>query len=277
MSKQLPVKKIYVDTKFRRKDSVSTSNFKVDLPYSLTFPDNAIFYIDDINIPNSFYVVQAGLNDKLYFRLTDGALNADYILTIPEGNFNGSQFATVLQEQLFAVTNGLLVQSSFDTRTQLLRVGFTNYSFRVFTDYELANNTHNWVGAAYDSKSLQTANELLTNTKDLSDVAIAGANVSFYLMLIPIRNIYIRSPMQSSFSNIGANGDSNILCKVPVNANYGEMITHSSSLGADFHNCSKATWKTLEILITDVNGTVVNLHGCNWSFSIIFSLQNTDL
>ena len=35
MSKDLPVKKIYIDSKFRRGDSVSSSNFKIDLPQTL--------------------------------------------------------------------------------------------------------------------------------------------------------------------------------------------------------------------------------------------------
>ena len=31
----LPIKKIYCDTKFRRNDSKSTSDFKIDLPQTL--------------------------------------------------------------------------------------------------------------------------------------------------------------------------------------------------------------------------------------------------
>ena len=42
----LPIKKIYIDTKYKRRDSVSNSNFKTDLPTTLTFPDNSVFYIE---------------------------------------------------------------------------------------------------------------------------------------------------------------------------------------------------------------------------------------
>ncbi len=45
-SNELPVKKIYIDSQFRRHDSVSTSNFKIELPYTLKLPDNTIFYVD---------------------------------------------------------------------------------------------------------------------------------------------------------------------------------------------------------------------------------------
>ena len=53
----LPVKKIYVDSRFKTKDSVSHSNFKFELSQSLTLPRNATCYIDDITIPHSWYNV----------------------------------------------------------------------------------------------------------------------------------------------------------------------------------------------------------------------------
>ena len=35
----LPIKKIYVDTKYKSAGSASNSNFKIDLPISLSFPE----------------------------------------------------------------------------------------------------------------------------------------------------------------------------------------------------------------------------------------------
>ena len=32
----LPIKKIYIDSESKRHDSISTSNFKIELPYTLT-------------------------------------------------------------------------------------------------------------------------------------------------------------------------------------------------------------------------------------------------
>ena len=39
----LPIKKIYVDSRHRTADSESSSNFKIDLPYSITLPENTVF------------------------------------------------------------------------------------------------------------------------------------------------------------------------------------------------------------------------------------------
>ena len=51
----LPIKKLYIDTKYKSRDSVSNSNFKINLPQSLTFAENTVFYIDDVSIPHSWF------------------------------------------------------------------------------------------------------------------------------------------------------------------------------------------------------------------------------
>ena len=39
----LPIKKVYVNSRYKSAGSVSDSNFKFELPYVLTTPPNAIF------------------------------------------------------------------------------------------------------------------------------------------------------------------------------------------------------------------------------------------
>ena len=62
----LPIKKIYVDTKYKAHSSISNSNFNVELLMSVTFPEKSMFYIDLVSIPHSWYVIEAGVNDKLF-------------------------------------------------------------------------------------------------------------------------------------------------------------------------------------------------------------------
>ena len=47
----LPIKKVYVNSRYKTKDSVSDTNFKFELPYVLTMPRNGIFYITHVCIP----------------------------------------------------------------------------------------------------------------------------------------------------------------------------------------------------------------------------------
>ena len=48
----LPIKKIYIDSRFKSQDSKSDSDFYVDLPQNMLMPEGCGFYLDDISIPS---------------------------------------------------------------------------------------------------------------------------------------------------------------------------------------------------------------------------------
>ena len=45
----LPVKKIYIDSRFKTTDSKSHTDFKYDLGTAFTMPDGKHFYVDNVN------------------------------------------------------------------------------------------------------------------------------------------------------------------------------------------------------------------------------------
>ena len=57
------VRKVYVDSRFRTKDSVSNSDFKVELKEAIDLPENTVCYVDDISIPHSWHTVESGRNN----------------------------------------------------------------------------------------------------------------------------------------------------------------------------------------------------------------------
>ncbi len=213
-SNDLPVKKIYIDSKFRRHDSVSTSNFKIELPYTLKFSDNTIFYVDDVCIPHTWNTIEAGVNDKLYLRLTTGGLNTDYILLLTPQNYNGVQLATEISARINYHTTNQVHTCTYNSQTQRISLSFASFDCKVFTDYELKalpSWNGNPVSNAYDINNLDSANELLNNTTNVSTTGTNAIPVQFYLSLQPVRNIYMRSPNISSFNTIGCNGESSII------------------------------------------------------------------
>ena len=272
----LPVKKIYIDSSFRRPDSVSASNFKIELPYTVKFNDNTIFYVDDVCIPHTWHTVELGVNDKLYLRTILNSVNTDYVITLTPQNYNGTQLATELMSKLGGLNfNGsaLVPVVSYGSRTSRISVSITGHDCKVMTDLELKNIT-NWVGTAYDKNDLESVNALLTNFGSLSTVGTQVTPVQFHLNLQPVRNIYIRSPNISAFNTIGANGESSIIKKIPVSSNHGDMIFNNVTAANDFLDCSNQTWRTLEFHLLDVNSNYINLHGSNISFSLIMDKQN---
>ncbi|MFM7986875.1 MAG: hypothetical protein ACKPKO_46930 [Candidatus Fonsibacter sp.] len=66
------------------------------------------------------------------------------------------------------------------------------------------------------------------------------------------------------------NGEWGILKKIPVNANYNEIVYDQTALGMDYLDCSNQTLSRIDFKIKDHNGHIVNLHENHASFSIIF-------
>ena len=85
----LPIKNVYIDSRFKTKDSRSNSEFKFELKQTIQLPDNCVCYIDDIIIPHTWYTVE-DFNTKCYVREYDsGVFITDRILTIAGQNYTG--------------------------------------------------------------------------------------------------------------------------------------------------------------------------------------------
>jgi hypothetical protein len=87
----------------------------------------------------------------------------------------------------------------------------------------------------------------------------------------------MKAPNLSSFNTIGAGGENSVIKKIPVNAAHGEMITSYITSSIDYLSCSRATIKTIEIILTDARGNELNLYNLNWSFSLVFSIANDNV
>ena len=141
-SNSLPVKK-NIDSKFRRPDSVSSSNFRLDLPYTLKLPDNAIFFVDDVAIPHNWYTVETGVNDKLYFRLqlANGGSIMDRIIILDAGTYAPTVFKDHLKNKVSAAASGVATTTAYDTSTNILSISVANLDIIFFTDKELKELT----------------------------------------------------------------------------------------------------------------------------------------
>ena len=280
----LPIKKIYIDTKYKTRDSISNSNFKSELPMSVTFPENSVFYIDDVSIPHSWYVIEAGVNDKLYIYVSPDPPDGDFngvayrIVTLDPGNYVGADLAAEIQTKTNTAIGNTnfpnLIAAAYSVRLNniTIRITYAGWKFSILTPDDLSTNLQGlWLGEAFDTDNPQDMNEILGNMEGHSPLYNTQTPyVSGSLNLQTIRNIYIHSSL-GNYNTLGARGETTIIKKVPVSADKGGMIFDQVMTGNDFGDCSKQTLRTISFELKDSRGNHINFHGNNLSFSIIFS------
>ena len=93
---------------------------------------------------------------------------------------------------------------------------------------------------------------------------------SNFLDLLNNNNSYMHCPNLRHFNSIGVRGENNIIKKIPVSSGFGYLITDSGVSPRDKMDVSRQSVKTIQITLKDVSGNVINLHGANCSFSLVF-------
>ena len=276
----LPVKKIYVDSRYKTNDSVSTSNFKFQLPRNVFLPQNTVFYLEDVCIPHSWHTIEAGLNDAiyLYYQTPDAAAPPIVsVAIIPPNNYIGSALASKVQELLYKQDKTFTV--SYDSNNHCITISLytVGAKFQLLADDALTAYASVLPLINVNPNSPNSWNDIIGNSTASSTLYSAGnPYTSGMLDLLSIRNIFISSPNLGSFSTMGARGESNIIKKVPVSSDFGYLIVDSFTSPHDFLDCSKLTLGTIEFSLRDVKGNYIPLHGGHVSFSIVFSAVNTD-
>lgn len=273
------IKKIYIDTRFKTQDSISDSDFKIQLPFNIDLPNKCAFYITDIVIPVSFYTVQTGVNDKLYIITNNDGSFIYWTITISSKNYTIATLAQELQNKLSNNFGGSAFHFSVSYDLDLNKISlvmeqsdpldsFDPFYFKVATDYELQNG--GWSGGT-SIASPQSLNSILNNYT--STTTNGGATWwSGYVDFHPIRNLYLSSSNFGSFQTISVWRQDTIIKKIPISANYNELVIDNETNPYDFLSCDNQTLSLLHFQLKDSNGITVNLQN-HWSFSIIFINQ----
>ena len=72
MSNTLPIKKIFVDSRYSTHDSTSDSDFKIQLGRNIFLPDDCIMHIENVVISHAWYTIEKGINQRMYFQIIQG-------------------------------------------------------------------------------------------------------------------------------------------------------------------------------------------------------------
>ena len=162
----LPIKKIYIDSRQKTEDSVSHTDFRVDLPIgNLELPKNTGFYITDITIPISFYTIEKGRNDTIYFIIGPTSPLEDplrCVKQIPEGNYNlvslNNAIADIMNTGYLTPSNSI-IPSKFlsmpSLSTNKIVIGNNHNNFEILTDLQVLEHiVSGWAAASYPMNSI---------------------------------------------------------------------------------------------------------------------------
>jgi hypothetical protein len=260
MPSSLQYKKIYIDSKYRSSDSTSSSDFKYELPETMTFNENTVFYLDDICIPHSWDTVIDGVNNKLYFKLyvtqtSTGTQNEyHWIATIEARNYSPQDLTTEIQTKMNDIAQPIvnvanMFTCAFQAKLNKIRISIIadptrTFSFRILTQPEL--KTIDWNGTAFDRNKPNDINEIISNLDNISVRSfILNPYMTGSIYLQPFNNIYIHSTNLGNYNTIGCQNERTIVKKVPVSADRGMQIFDQCVLMNDYSDCSGQTVKNI--------------------------------
>ena len=89
----LNIRKIYIDTRYKRDQYGSNTNFEIELPQTVECPENTVMFVDELVLPNTMTTIQAGINDTLYFAVFYDTTVKYRQITLPEQNYTLMYFS----------------------------------------------------------------------------------------------------------------------------------------------------------------------------------------
>ena len=276
--------KLYVDSRFRKDTggSNSDSEFTIELPHPIQVKGKA--FVDTILIPNSFYVIRAGENDRLHVRENASPATSVYrICTIAQGQYNA---ITLKDALLVALQTGRSISGdytvTYDVPTNKLVIGTLDVqaSFHIYPTAWLKVNANTWNtssfaggGPVISAENLMDAGAVTgfaTGSSILSGNVNTTVTAPDVVNCLPYHQLFLRSSLGNGYDAIGPDGSSDIVrritCQVPLN----DMIVDQHSLPHDSVTVGNRELSSLSFRLTDCFGKVVDTNGHHISFSIIF-------
>ena len=123
------------------------------------------------------------------FRITQGGAHNDYVISVQKQLYNGRTLATEIQTRITEV--GYTPTVIYNASKQTISVSLESFNFQFLTNTELLLPRPAWNGANYDINNLNSANDLIKNTQDLSTIHNSVYPLITHIDLQPVRNIYI--------------------------------------------------------------------------------------
>ena len=174
---KLDITKIYIDTRFRTKNSKSETDFNIELPRAFNIPDGVVAHIDDIVLPVSWSTIDER-NNKICVVYSALTTRKEVVIELDKQNYDGAQFASTLQAALNASAAGFthagnVVESAFtcayDLGENKLTISVMTIGERAgFVPFKVEFYTDEYLETEFGLTSASTINTTIRNTENSS-------------------------------------------------------------------------------------------------------------
>ena len=265
--------KIFIDSRFKTPESVSDSDFTIELPENVELPDFTGGIVTDITLPHTWYNVSSN-NNRLFFRRVVDNVSTDFMAELTPQNYDIFELAAALEDRMNTVVGSQAFEVTSDVQAGCLVIQVlpATWAVDVFSDGELQTRVNGtWRGPLYDVSNIKSLNSMLRINNRINDPFTSTSSFrTGFVDLQPLHSIYFTSTKVSNYSNLGPNGQRNVLKKMVVNSNFGEVNTYDYAFQEDAVNLSGLTLKLIDVQIRDYAGNIIDLNGAHVSFSLLF-------
>ena len=237
---------LYIDSRFRTSVTDSDSDFKFQLPRTLSL-ESAHFRIDHMVFVNTFYTIEK-FSCNIYF--PKAAAPHYEVYTIPLGTYNGQDFAGIFQSvtgrtaTYNSSTNSMTINDpTLLTEAQVIALGVA-----------IPNSVNGILG---HGDQIFDANFPALPSTSVQN----GSNLTFpFLNLQCYDSVYLRSHALSCSGSRGAcKQPHDILLKIPMTTGCGQIVEAATSHSIFLELPNRLNLNTLDFRLTDIAGNPVNL------------------
>jgi len=267
----IPVRKIYIDSRYKTTDSASDTDFRFQLNKNTFMPVGSEFCIDEVNIPYAWNTIELYSNDTMYmvWYATDQSAPTYTAITITPKRYTGTDLAEELTTKMNLATPIVWSVGYNATANTLTFSSVAVALFRLISDFELGKAPSTTFPSMnpYDFKSCNDILQIFSNTASgRTGVPITSG----FLNLLNYQDLYLSSATLGNFDVMGVRGESSVIRKICVDSSWGFSIVDKLSQSMDWMSCSKIALSTIDFQLRDVRGNIVPLHGAHLSFTIRF-------
>ena len=234
---------LFIDSRFRT--SGTDSDFTINLTENITLPLGARCYLASVSFSNVFYVIEEGVNDRLYCAIRHGDVIGGYAFPLFQGNYGGEQLALEIGTKIKQVDSAAQV-SYIKSQGRLQIVMSSGFQIKIISDEELSNPTFRaaWQTytptTEYDINDPRSVNEVLKTQVRGLDTAV----ITELIQLQPFHTTYLHSNL-TTYDSMDGVGRRSIVARIPVMVQFGYVNHWEGALDALWFDVSEMTFRNL--------------------------------